>query len=74
LEWLVCDCEKKIEKEEKYQKKVSQSRYASRMCWEAAIHQIAMEVRTYLELTNIIIHVSFGGCMLRGLVYVNGQV
>jgi hypothetical protein len=68
----VRDCEKKFIKRKISKEKVK-SRYISRMRGGALIQPIAMEVCTFVKVTNVINHANFGGCMLRGLVSAKGQ-
>jgi hypothetical protein len=65
------DCEKNIQKNSK--KKVTKSLYFT-YAWGALIQPIAMEVCTFVEVTNIINHANFGGCRLRGLVSAKGRI
>lgn len=58
----------------KYQKKSARSRLISRMREGAQIQPIAMDVDTFVKVTSVINHASVGGCMLKDLVSVMGQI
>jgi hypothetical protein len=68
---LVRDCEKNIKIN---QKKKSKSHHISRMRGGAHIQLIAMEVCTFVKVTNLINHVIFGGCTLKDLVSAKGRI
>jgi hypothetical protein len=68
----VRDCEKNIIKKIS-KEKVTKSLYFT-YAWGALIQPIAMEVCTFVKVTNVINHANFGGCMLRGLVSAKGQI
>jgi hypothetical protein len=41
--------------------------------WGDRMQPIAREVCTFFKLTNVINHVNFGGCMLKGSVSAKGR-
>jgi hypothetical protein len=66
------NCEKNTEKEIYQKKNITKSLYFT-YALEHLIQPIAMEVCTFVKVTNVVNLASFGGCVLMGLVCVKSR-
>jgi hypothetical protein len=82
LSHRACLCDARIDRyavarkntRRKVSKEKSQSRYISRMCGGALLQPIAMEVCTFVQVTNLINRANLCGCRIKGLVSAKGPI